>query len=74
MAPTNTMVKEYEDTREFNRDAQKLSGQGWQVVSQTERTQRPGCLRILLTGGLAVVRPPKPHIVVTYTRTTNQRS
>ncbi len=65
---SSTMVKEYEDRRGFDKDARKLSGQGWQVVSVTERTQRPGCLRILLTGGLGALRGVKPHIVVAYSR------
>lgn len=68
MAAT-TMVREYEDRKAFDKAAQKLSHDGWQVVSVTERTQRSGCMRIILTGGIgAIAFHPKPTLVVTYSR------
>ena len=63
--PIETKVKEYKDRAEFDKDAGKMSKDGWRVVSTTERTQRSGCVRILLLGFLF---PPKPHLVVTYQR------
>ena len=65
---SSVQVKEYKNVEEFNKDAQRVFKEGWEVQSQTERTQRPGCMRILLTGGMALVFPPKPTIVVTYRR------
>ena len=68
MAAT-TMVKEYDDRKAFDKAAQKLARDGWLVVSVTERTQRSGCMRILMLGGIgALVFKPKPTLVVTYSR------
>lgn len=64
----NVTIREYKDAKEFDREARRMAKDGWEVQSQTERTQRPGCGRILLTGGFALVFPPKPTIVVTYRR------
>jgi hypothetical protein len=64
----NVTIREYRDRAEFDREAKKLARDGWEVQTMTERSQRSGCVRILLTGGLALVFPPKPHLVVTYRR------
>lgn len=68
MAPKSTMVREYRDRKEFERDANKLARDGWVVVSQSERTQRSGCGRILALGLFTLLFKPKPLIVVTYSR------
>lgn len=60
-----TMIREYGSRDEFNDDARKLAKQGWRVTSQSERTQRSGCMRLLLIG---LIFPPKPHVVVSYER------
>lgn len=65
---SSVKVEEYKGVEEFNKAAAKMFKDGWEVQTQTERTQRPGCMRILLTGGFALVFPPKPTIVVTYRR------
>jgi len=62
---SSVQVKEYKGVEEFNKDATKMFKDGWEVQAQTERTQRSGCLRILMLGFLF---PPKPTIVVTYRR------
>lgn len=61
-------TREYKDAKEFDRAAKRMAKEGWVIQSHSERTQRAGCLRILLTGGFALVFPPKPTIVVTYRR------
>lgn len=63
-----TMVREYPSPESFNRDAARMAGDGWQVVSTIERRQRAGCMRLLLLWWLVLLRPPKPTIVVTYQR------
>ena len=59
-------VREYKDANAFNRDAESMAAAGWEVASFTERTERRSCLGIILSFGLLLIRPPKPHIVVTY--------
>lgn len=64
----NVVVREYRDRKAFEKDAQRLSRDGWTVQSSTERTQRSGCRRIVLLGPLALIFHPNAHIVVTYQR------
>lgn len=66
MAPKTTMVREYRDTGAMQKEANKLAKDGWQIVTQSEQTQRSGCARILLIGPFALLFHPKPRIVVTY--------
>ncbi len=62
-------VKEYNDTAQYQSDAKKMAEQGWHVTDTSEREQRRGCISMLLFGwNLGLVFPPKPHIVVTYSR------
>lgn len=64
-----TIIRIYRKPDEYQRDAQRLSRDGWSVSNVTERRPRSGCLRVfLLLGFLALVFPPKPELVVTYTR------
>jgi len=68
MAPKTTMVREYDDRKAFEKDANKLARDGWSVVTQSERTQRSGCARLLMLGIFTPLFPPKPVLVVSYTR------
>lgn len=62
-------VKEYKNPGQYNGDAKKMAAHGWQVSSTSEREQRRGCLSMALFGwNIGLFFPPKPHIVVTYTR------
>lgn len=63
-----TRVKNYSSPGAFNRDAGKMARDGWSVVSTTERQPRAGCLRIVTLGLFTLIFPPKPEIVVTYSR------
>jgi hypothetical protein len=65
---TETMVREYDDTDEYNRDAKKLAEQGWSVQSVTELSQSSGCFRCCFLGIFAAILKPKSHLVVTYVR------
>lgn len=67
--PTETMVREYKGVKNFRDDAAKLSADGWIVANQSEFRPRRGCLRIIMLGFIfAFLFPPKPIIVVTYSR------
>lgn len=62
-------IKEYNTPAQYQGDARNLAGQGWMVKDTSEREQRRGCISMLLFGwNLGLFFPPKPHIVVTYTR------
>lgn len=64
MAPKNTMVREYESTRDFNRDAQKLSGQGpYTDQERSEDKRHPAPIFIptpMPTSVRAASRSPAP--------------
>ena len=46
-----------------------MTKEGWRVASATEATQRTGCRRFIMLGGIgALVFHPKPHYMVTYER------
>jgi hypothetical protein len=64
-----TMVRSYKKEKDYRKDAQKLSKQGWHVMSTVEQRPRSGLGRLFMLGLLAAVFPPKPKIVVTYERT-----
>lgn len=69
MSRTNSVVvREYKNPRAYQRDARRYAERGYTVASTAERGQRPGLIRVVLTGGLALLFRPKPHIVVTYQR------
>lgn len=63
-----TMVRSYPDAKAFDRHAAKLATQDWTVTNTTTRQPRAGCGRILTLGFITLLRPPKPEIVVTYSR------
>ncbi len=64
MAP-NTVVKEYDDHKEYNKDARKMEKQGYGVLSVTERTDQRGFLKRRVPFMKDVVY----KLVVTYTKT-----
>lgn len=63
-----TMVRVYKKPDEYQRDAQRLAAQGWIVANTMERRPRAGCARILTLGLFTLVFPPKPELVITYSR------
>lgn len=64
-----TTVKEYKSMGEYQADAAKRAREGWSVQSTMEKTQRTGCMRFIMLGGIgALVFHPRPHILVTYVR------
>ena len=65
-----TNVKVYKDTDDYQKDAPKMMKNGWQIASSVERRPRAGIGRIATLGLFTLVRPPKPELVVTYTRWT----
>ena len=64
-----TRVKNYKGTDEYAEDSQKMAREGWKVVSSSEQSQRTGCMRFVMLGGIgALVFKPKSHVLVTYER------
>lgn len=61
-------TRQYKGHGAFERDANKLGKDGWSVKSVTDQPQRSGFMRILLTGGLALIWKPPSRILVTYER------
>jgi hypothetical protein len=68
MQAEETMIRVYKSNSAYQHDARKLAGQGWRVVSVTERRPRAGIARIVLLMFLVLIFPPKPQLVVTYSR------
>ena len=55
----------------FQKDAQKLSLQGWEVVSQSWAAGQSGCLRLLFMGFIfALIIKPAGSLTVTYRKVT----
>lgn len=53
--------------KEFQKDAVKRAGRGYEVVSQSWADGRSGCLRFLMLGGIgAMVIKPEGTLTVTY--------
>jgi len=76
-----TLVREYKNAHEYNKDAQKLSRQGWSVVQSTDQMKGRSATAktaivgsALLTGGLLApvgifaLTHRKDHLVITYER------
>lgn len=62
-------IKEYDTPNDYQKDAGRMTAQGWHVTDTSEREQRRGCVSMILFGwNLGLIFPPKPHIVVTYSR------
>lgn len=66
--PKRSAVREYGSRRELQRDADRAAEFGWRVVSVSELTQRPGCLRGCTLGLFALVFRPRSHLIATYER------
>jgi hypothetical protein len=73
MDTMETLVRSYKEVKHFNRDAQRLAKDGWQVSSSLDHKNRPGIGRIATLGLFSLVRPPKHSMVVTYVRPTPQK-
>jgi hypothetical protein len=76
-----TVVREYKNAHEYNKDAQKLSQQGWSVVQSTDQMKGRSATAktaivgsALVTGGLLApvgifaLTHRKDHLVITYER------
>ncbi len=61
-------VREYRSRTAMQRDIEKATAYGWQVAAVSEVRQRVGCLRIVMTGFLALIWKPPSHFLVTYSR------
>lgn len=66
--PQESMVRVYTSAEDYGKDAKKLANQGWSVSNVTHRQPRAGCGRIIFLWWLTLLRPPKPELIVTYTR------
>lgn len=65
MAKQTVQVKRYESDAEYQKDANKMLKQGFEVLSVTSEQPRSRCMRILTLG---ILFKPKPQLVVTYQR------
>jgi hypothetical protein len=76
-----TLVREYKNAHEYNKDVQKLSKQGWTVVQSTDQMKGRSATAktaivgsALVTGGLLApvgifaLTHRKDHLVITYER------
>ncbi len=68
-----TMVRTYRGTDRFQKDAKRLAKDGWSVSNTVSQRPRAGCGRILSLGLFTLIFPPKPELVVTYTRIAARR-
>lgn len=62
---TASQVKTYKSSKDFQRDQKRLAKQGWAVQSTTSHQPRRS-VGGLLFKPFAMLRPPKPQIIVTY--------
>jgi tartrate dehydratase beta subunit/fumarate hydratase class I family protein len=61
------VVKRYKDEGEYQKDANKMIGKGYEIQSTVNEQPRTGCMRFVMLGGIgALVFKPKPVKVVTY--------
>lgn len=61
------VVKRYKDQKEYQKDAGKMTAQGYDIQSVVSEQPRSGCGRFVALGGIgALVFKPKPELVVTY--------
>lgn len=63
-----SITREYKSQDELNRDAAAAEPYGWTLSNVSQLDQRVGCLRILLTGFLALLWKPKPRYLAVFTR------
>jgi len=64
MTKKQIVVKTYKNDKAYQKDANRMRGQGYEV-QQMDQAERSGCLRWLLVGPLALVWK-KHQITVTY--------
>lgn len=60
------VVKRYKSDKEYQKDATKMIGQGYEVANTVSEDQRSGCMRWLMIGPLALIFKPKAKHVITY--------
>lgn len=63
-------VREYKDSKEFEKDRGDWLRRGWRIVSVTDVPQRPGVGRVAALGLGALVIKPKSRVWVIYELTT----
>lgn len=56
-------VKNYKNSRQYQKDANKMGKKGWKIVSVISEEQKSGCAHFLFFG---IFFKPKPLTVVTY--------
>jgi hypothetical protein len=66
MAKKTIVVKRYKSDREYQRDAARMTRDGYVVQGITSEQPRSGCGRWLTIGVFALIFKPKPELVVTY--------
>lgn len=67
MAKQALVVKRYKNEGEYQKDANKMLKQGYEVQTVISEQPRSGCMRFIALGGIgALVFKPKPVQVVTY--------
>lgn len=67
--PTETKVIEYRRRHQYERDANKLGRQGWQVVNVQEGRTMEGLTQQIWKGTLFL---PRQRLIVTYQRPLQQ--
>lgn len=63
--PVSSQVKTYSSMKKFQRDQNRMAKRGWTVQTTTSHQPRRSVGGLLLIP-FALLRPPKPHIIVTY--------
>src|SRR5258708_25034082 len=65
--PMETQIKSYKDAKEYQRDVQKMSKQGWTILNTIDhQNERSLAGKLLVPGGMFT--KGKSQIVVTYQR------
>lgn len=67
-----TMVKVYKDPKDFQKESQKLSKDGWSVKDSVDHQPRAGFVRTMSGLGLLGSRP-KAEMVITYVRWSDKK-
>lgn len=63
---SDQMVKEYKNSKEFQKDLKKQQEKGWSVFQQTETRERRNFFKTILGG--FIFHRPKNKLLVTYQR------
>lgn len=60
------VVKRYKKRKEYERDATRMLRKGYETQSVVSEQPSNSVKRLMLLGALAVLKKPKPVLVVTY--------